>query len=193
MTAYDHFAGDFGGHTADFSDALTLFEVGALLARGARAVGCEFFTEFPPSPTAGRRGRRIDFVWAVRAHQPENGRRWLPLAAFEVEGLDVPAGSLEQDVERLAELAHGEEIPMSVILYRTTETGWMFWNPGPAPKAREDQLLELVRSRLAARPPPCGSVEAVLDRELLQGKRLARWVDQARTRFEALRLAGRLA
>lgn len=191
MPAHAMPVAEFGGHSADCPTALTLFEVGALLARGANAAGCEIFSEFPEAPTAGRKVRRLDFIWAVRATAAENDRRWIPVAAFEVEGLDVPADSVANDLGRFREVARGEPLVAAVVLYRTTETGWLFWRPGRNPGARQAELVAAVRRHVEADPIPGVALDVVVDNELLDGGVLGNWVAIARERITALRQAGR--
>lgn len=170
-------------------EALTLFEVGGLISRLGHSLGCEVFSQFPPTYRAARAGKTIDYVWSLPAKTPRPGaRRWIAVAAFECEGIDVPDPSLEHDVDRLVDVAGGEPLPRVVVLYRTCEDGSLFWGPGRDPKRREAALVASANARLKrlceGRADP---IPAILDAEFVNtGPAVQRLIDEAQTRLSTL-------
>lgn len=188
-----------GAHSLVFPYALTLFEVGAMLGRAAHLIGCDLFVECPPALRPGRLGKRIDFVFGVRAIDLYKNRRWIPLAGIEVEGLNASHDSLREDVARLNTLANGDQILLAVVLYRSSEDGGLFWQL----KNRKDDLRikELLREandvlRAAAGGPT--SIAAYIDENLTRTwderpAALPQWIATCRARMRILREQGHVA
>lgn len=165
----------YGEHCPSLPDALTLFEVGGRLSALGHSLGCEVFSQFPPTYRAGRAGQTIDYVWAVRTRDRGKQRRWNVVAAFECEGLNAPDDSLANDVERLTAVADSVLIPTAVVLYRTCEDGSLFWRGGRDLEAKQQLLLESATSRLRdmCGRRGCPVIPAVLDKELMNGRSAA--------------------
>ncbi|HEY3807186.1 MAG TPA: hypothetical protein VGL61_31510 [Kofleriaceae bacterium] len=184
----------YGRHCSSIPDALTLFELGGRISTVGHALGCQVFSQFPPTYRAGRKGETIDYVWAVRRTDHSDRRRWHVLAAFECEGLDVPDDSLGNDVSKLIEVGGGLVIPTAVVLYRTCEDGSLFWRPARDWEAKQRYWLDFAKSRLAELCARRGvaPIPAVLDNEL--GDALSHTmqviVDRVRSRIDVLADAG---
>ena len=123
-------------------DALTQSEVYAALFRAARAAGVDAIAEYSVRPPGATRDKAIDVVWALRVRKDDDDHRnrdvavddrqggiWIPVAAFEIEGLGVYPASVSADVEKLDTLkadldAHdlharwNRDIPRAIILFR---------------------------------------------------------------------------
>lgn len=158
----------YGGHCSTIPDALTLFEVGGRLSTLGHALGCQVFSQFPSTYRSGRKGETIDYVWAVRATDHSDRRRWCVLAAFECEGLNVPDDSLANDVSKLIEVGGGFAVPTAVVLYRTCEDGGLFWRPGRDWKAKQREWVDSANARLADLCEHRGvaPIPAILDNDL---------------------------
>jgi len=180
----------YGGHCSTIPGALTLFELGGRISTLGHALGCQVFSQFPPTYRSGRKGETIDYVWAVRATDHSDRRRWHVLAGFECEGLDVPDDSLANDVSKLSEVGGGLSIPTAVVLYRTCEDGGLFWRPGHDWKTKQQEWLDSANSRLADLCAHRGVVRipAILDEELGDAPSpvMQVIVDYVRARVDAL-------
>jgi hypothetical protein len=149
--------------------ALRTVPVSAEVSLG-HALGCEGFSQFPPTYRARRVGQTLDYVWAIRGDRDRSPqRRWYIVAAVECEGLDVPDHNLVQDVDKLSAITEGRRFPTAVVLYRTCEDGSLFWRPGRDPQTKQRELFDSANGRLRAlcEQRRCAVIPAITDFELV--------------------------
>lgn len=148
--------------------ALTKEEVAAALCDAGHRAG---FWAIPEFEIQGRDrvSRRIDVVWASRLADPSN-HIWRPVAAFEIEGHRVAAGSVRKNVDSLQAAMDRGAVVTAMVLFQVGPNRKR-WGRAPATTSvlRAEAYLEQFKRE---RSSTC-SIEVVLDEGL--GERLASW------------------
>lgn len=148
--------------------ALSKQEVAAALCRAGLLAGLWSVPEFEIRGRDGMR-RKIDVAWARR--EPR-GRMtlWRPVAAFEIEGLNVAGDSIRKNVDSLTAAAEAGAIVRAMVLFQVGPDAqpWCDMAVDAGVRRATDRFGEA----LASRQNPVH--EVVLDETLCE--RLALWV-----------------
>jgi hypothetical protein len=161
---------DLGGHSGLAAKALTKEEVAAALCDAGHRAG---FWSVPEFEIRGfdQVCRRIDVVWALRQLVDSN-HIWLPVAAFEIEGHRVAAGSIQKNVDSLQAAIDRGAIVSAMVLFQVGPDlkPWGRARAATSLSRAETYLARFKQARQSTHP-----IEVVLDEQLQE--RLGAWVE----------------
>lgn len=163
---------DLGRHSHPglAAKALTKEEVAAALCDAGHRAG---FWSIPEFEIRGldRVCRRIDVVWASR-QLLESNHIWLPVAAFEIEGHRVAAGSVRKNVDSLQAAMDRGAVVSAMVLF---QVGPDLKPWGRARAATSLSRAETYVAQFKLERSSIDPIEVVLDERLHE--RLGAWVE----------------
>lgn len=162
-------ADELGGHSDLSAGALSKQEVVAALCHAGHIAGLWSVPEFEIRGRNGAR-RRIDVAWARREPRGRS-TLWCPLAAFEIEGLNVAGDSVLKNADSLTAAAEAGAIVRAMVLFQAGPDGqpWCRVASETGVTRAKAQLQRALASREVS-----AQVEVVLDECLCE--KLTAWV-----------------